>query len=64
MIGLCSDVLLWLLLTLDEHVFVFFRFILDDGQSFGQGRDRSFLLDDTTVTLSLCQLKNVSFSLS
>ncbi|XP_030643926.1 TBC domain-containing protein kinase-like protein [Chanos chanos] len=34
------------------------KFILEDGESFGQGRDRSFLLDDTTVTLSLCQLKN------
>ncbi|KAL2101697.1 hypothetical protein ACEWY4_003458 [Coilia grayii] len=34
------------------------KLILDDGQSFGQGRDRSFLLDDSTVTLSLCQLKN------
>jgi len=39
---------------------LFFRFILEDGESFGQGRDRSFLLDDTTVTLSLYQLKNVS----
>ncbi|CDQ87677.1 unnamed protein product [Oncorhynchus mykiss] len=35
------------------------NFLLEDGESFGQGRDRSFLLDDTTVTLSLCQLKNV-----
>lgn len=35
-------------------------FVLEDGESFGQGRDRSFLLDDTTVTLSLCQLRNVS----
>ncbi|XP_052400991.1 TBC domain-containing protein kinase-like protein [Carassius gibelio] len=34
------------------------KFILEDGESFGQGRDRSFLLDDTTVTLSLNQLKN------
>lgn len=34
-------------------------FVLEDGESFGQGRDRSFLLDDTTVTLSLCQLRNV-----
>uniref|UniRef100_A0AAR2K8W3 TBC1 domain containing kinase n=1 Tax=Pygocentrus nattereri TaxID=42514 RepID=A0AAR2K8W3_PYGNA len=34
------------------------NFILEDGESFGQSRDRSFLLDDTTVTLSLCQLKN------
>ncbi|XP_077460534.1 TBC domain-containing protein kinase-like protein [Stigmatopora argus] len=34
------------------------NFILEDGESFGQGRDRSFLLDDTTVTLSLCQLRN------
>uniref|UniRef100_A0A671SJC0 TBC domain-containing protein kinase-like protein n=1 Tax=Sinocyclocheilus anshuiensis TaxID=1608454 RepID=A0A671SJC0_9TELE len=34
------------------------RFILEDGEPFGQGRDRSFLLDDTTVTLSLNQLKN------
>ncbi|MBN3303130.1 TBCK protein, partial [Amia calva] len=33
------------------------NFLLEDGESFGQGRDRSFLLDDTTVTLSLCQLK-------
>ncbi|XP_006629962.2 TBC domain-containing protein kinase-like protein [Lepisosteus oculatus] len=32
--------------------------VLEDGECFGQGRDRSFLLDDTTVTLSLCQLKN------
>ncbi|XP_060914306.1 TBC domain-containing protein kinase-like protein isoform X1 [Labrus mixtus] len=32
--------------------------VLEDGESFGQGRDRSFLLDDTTVTLSLCQLRN------
>ncbi|KAM8940080.1 TBC domain-containing protein kinase-like protein [Pelodytes ibericus] len=30
----------------------------EDGESFGQGRDRSSLLDDTTVTLSLCQLRN------
>lgn len=37
----------------------FFSFVLEDGESFGQGRDRSFLLDDTTVTLSLCQLRNV-----
>uniref|UniRef100_A0A8C1QJE7 TBC domain-containing protein kinase-like protein n=1 Tax=Cyprinus carpio TaxID=7962 RepID=A0A8C1QJE7_CYPCA len=36
------------------------KFILEDAESFGQGRDRSFLLDDTTVTLSLYQLKNVS----
>ncbi|RXN09129.1 TBC domain-containing kinase [Labeo rohita] len=36
------------------------KFILEDGESFGQGRDRSFLLDDTTVTLSLNQLKNYS----
>lgn len=34
------------------------NFLLEDGESFGQGRDRSFLLDDTTVTLSLCQLRN------
>uniref|UniRef100_A0A8C1KAK0 TBC domain-containing protein kinase-like protein n=1 Tax=Cyprinus carpio TaxID=7962 RepID=A0A8C1KAK0_CYPCA len=34
------------------------KFILEDAESFGQGRDRSFLLDDTTVTLSLYQLKN------
>uniref|UniRef100_A0A4W5RNV1 TBC1 domain containing kinase n=1 Tax=Hucho hucho TaxID=62062 RepID=A0A4W5RNV1_9TELE len=34
------------------------NFLLEDGESFGQGRNRSFLLDDTTVTLSLCQLKN------
>ncbi|KAM9476791.1 TBC domain-containing protein kinase-like protein [Clarias gariepinus] len=34
------------------------NFILEDGETFGQGRDRSFLLDDTTVTLSLGQLKN------
>lgn len=34
------------------------NFILEDGEPFGQGRDRSFLLDDTTVTLSLGQLKN------
>ncbi|KAG9344132.1 hypothetical protein JZ751_012614, partial [Albula glossodonta] len=27
------------------------NFLLEDGESFGQGRDRSFLLDDTTVTL-------------
>ncbi|XP_026524440.1 TBC domain-containing protein kinase-like protein isoform X1 [Notechis scutatus] len=33
-------------------------FLFEDGESFGQGRDRSFLLDDTTVTLSLCQLRN------
>ncbi|KAG8454122.1 hypothetical protein GDO86_000676 [Hymenochirus boettgeri] len=32
--------------------------VLEDGESFGQGRDRSSLLDDTTVTLSLCQLRN------
>uniref|UniRef100_A0A8C1KC43 TBC domain-containing protein kinase-like protein n=1 Tax=Cyprinus carpio TaxID=7962 RepID=A0A8C1KC43_CYPCA len=37
------------------------KFILEDAESFGQGRDRSFLLDDTTVTLSLYQLKNVIF---
>ncbi|XP_034043871.1 TBC domain-containing protein kinase-like protein [Thalassophryne amazonica] len=34
------------------------NFVLEDGESFGQGRDRSFLLDDTTVTLSVCQLRN------
>ncbi|XP_061736306.1 TBC domain-containing protein kinase-like protein [Nerophis ophidion] len=34
------------------------NFVLEDGESFGQWRDRSFLLDDTTVTLSLCQLRN------
>ncbi|OXB68580.1 hypothetical protein ASZ78_014359, partial [Callipepla squamata] len=34
------------------------NFVLEDGESFGQGRDRSSLLDDTTVTLSLCQLRN------
>uniref|UniRef100_H3AH06 TBC domain-containing protein kinase-like protein n=1 Tax=Latimeria chalumnae TaxID=7897 RepID=H3AH06_LATCH len=34
------------------------NFLLEDGESFGQGRDRSFLLDHTTVTLSLCQLRN------
>ncbi|XP_020652027.2 TBC domain-containing protein kinase-like protein isoform X1 [Pogona vitticeps] len=33
-------------------------FVFEDGESFGQARDRSFLLDDTTVTLSLCQLRN------
>lgn len=38
----------------------FWSFVLEDGESFGQGRDRSSLLDDTTVTLSLCQLRNVS----
>ncbi|XP_006881173.1 PREDICTED: TBC domain-containing protein kinase-like protein isoform X3 [Elephantulus edwardii] len=32
--------------------------LFEDGESFGQGRDRSSLLDDTTVTLSLCQLRN------
>lgn len=37
----------------------FWSFLLEDGESFGQGRDRSSLLDDTTVTLSLCQLRNV-----
>ena len=36
-----------------------FSFLFEDGESFGQGRDRSSLLDDTTVTLSLCQLRNV-----
>lgn len=41
-----------------KFLFVF-SFVLEDGESFGQGRDRSFLLDDTTVTLSLCQLRNV-----
>ncbi|KAF4019731.1 hypothetical protein G4228_011423 [Cervus hanglu yarkandensis] len=35
------------------------NFLFEDGESFGQGRDRSSLLDDTTVTLSLCQLRNV-----
>ncbi|NXA16161.1 TBCK protein, partial [Sapayoa aenigma] len=34
------------------------NFLLEDGESFGQGRDRSSLLDDTIVTLSLCQLRN------
>ncbi|XP_059507508.1 TBC domain-containing protein kinase-like protein isoform X2 [Stegostoma tigrinum] len=34
------------------------NFILEDGESFGQVRDRSFLLDDTTLTLPLCQLRN------
>ncbi|XP_021101110.1 TBC domain-containing protein kinase-like protein isoform X4 [Heterocephalus glaber] len=34
------------------------NFVFEDGESFGQGRDRSSLLDDTTVTLSLCQLRN------
>ncbi|XP_025064582.1 TBC domain-containing protein kinase-like protein isoform X5 [Alligator sinensis] len=34
------------------------NFLLEDGESFGQGRDRSSLLDDTTVTLSLYQLRN------
>ncbi|KAK7912867.1 hypothetical protein WMY93_013078 [Mugilogobius chulae] len=34
------------------------NFVLEDGETFGQARDRSFLLDDTTVTLSLCQLRN------
>ncbi|XP_061573370.1 TBC domain-containing protein kinase-like protein [Cololabis saira] len=34
------------------------NFVLEDGESFGQRRDRSFLLDNTTVTLSLCQLRN------
>ncbi|XP_061441452.1 TBC domain-containing protein kinase-like protein isoform X4 [Rhineura floridana] len=33
-------------------------FVFEDGESFGQGRDRSFLFDDTTVPLSLCQLRN------
>ncbi|XP_043917233.1 TBC domain-containing protein kinase-like protein isoform X2 [Protopterus annectens] len=33
-------------------------FLLEDGESFGQGRDRSLLFDDTTVTLPLCQLRN------
>ncbi|KAH0615901.1 hypothetical protein JD844_026521 [Phrynosoma platyrhinos] len=33
-------------------------FVFEDGESFGQVRDRSFLLDDTTITLSLCQLRN------
>ncbi|XP_067424347.1 TBC domain-containing protein kinase-like protein isoform X4 [Emydura macquarii macquarii] len=34
------------------------NFLFEDGESFGQGRDRSSLLDDTTVILSLCQLRN------
>ncbi|XP_020830389.1 TBC domain-containing protein kinase-like protein isoform X1 [Phascolarctos cinereus] len=34
------------------------NFLFEDGESFGQDRDRSSLLDDTTVTLSLCQLRN------
>ncbi|XP_078532731.1 TBC domain-containing protein kinase-like protein isoform X1 [Lissotriton helveticus] len=34
------------------------NFLFEDGERFGQGRDRSCLLDDTTVTLSLCQLRN------
>ncbi|XP_075785815.1 TBC domain-containing protein kinase-like protein isoform X3 [Pelodiscus sinensis] len=34
------------------------NFLFEDGESFGQGRDRSSLLDDTTVLLSLCQLRN------
>ncbi|CAJ1052387.1 TBC domain-containing protein kinase-like protein isoform X1 [Xyrichtys novacula] len=34
------------------------NFVLEDGETFGQRRDRSFLLDDTTVTLPLCQLRN------
>ncbi|XP_004703509.1 TBC domain-containing protein kinase-like protein [Echinops telfairi] len=32
--------------------------LFEDGESCGQGRDRSSLLDDTTVMLSLCQLRN------
>lgn len=54
---------LQLIFKLDKtprSLFLFlFSFVLEDGESFGQGRDRSFLLDDTTVTLSLCQLRNV-----
>lgn len=46
------------------HTHFFLSFVLEDGESFGQGRDRSFLLDDTTVTLSLCQLRNVSLEAS
>nr|XP_033812404.1 TBC domain-containing protein kinase-like protein isoform X1 [Geotrypetes seraphini]XP_033812413.1 TBC domain-containing protein kinase-like protein isoform X1 [Geotrypetes seraphini]XP_033812421.1 TBC domain-containing protein kinase-like protein isoform X1 [Geotrypetes seraphini]XP_033812429.1 TBC domain-containing protein kinase-like protein isoform X1 [Geotrypetes seraphini]XP_033812438.1 TBC domain-containing protein kinase-like protein isoform X1 [Geotrypetes seraphini] len=34
------------------------NFLFEDGESFGQRRDRSSLFDDTTVTLSLCQLRN------
>ncbi|XP_075464644.1 TBC domain-containing protein kinase-like protein isoform X2 [Ascaphus truei] len=34
------------------------NFLFEDGESFGRGRDRNSLLDDTTVTLSLCQLRN------
>ncbi|XP_064141548.1 TBC domain-containing protein kinase-like protein isoform X6 [Loxodonta africana] len=34
------------------------NFLFEDGETFGQDRDRSSLLDDTTVTLSLCQLRN------
>uniref|UniRef100_A0A452HGV6 Uncharacterized protein n=1 Tax=Gopherus agassizii TaxID=38772 RepID=A0A452HGV6_9SAUR len=34
------------------------NFLFEDGESFGRGRDRSSLLDDTTVILSLCQLRN------
>ncbi|XP_072481135.1 TBC domain-containing protein kinase-like protein isoform X1 [Notamacropus eugenii] len=34
------------------------NFLFEDGESFGQDLDRSSLLDDTTVTLSLCQLRN------
>lgn len=34
-----------------------FSFVLDDGEMFGQVRDRSVLLDDKVVTLPLDQLR-------
>uniref|UniRef100_A0A8C8Z4W1 TBC domain-containing protein kinase-like protein n=1 Tax=Prolemur simus TaxID=1328070 RepID=A0A8C8Z4W1_PROSS len=34
------------------------NFLFEDGESFGQGRDRSLLSGDATVALPLCQLRN------
>ena len=37
----------------------FFRFIVEEGELFGETRDRSMLLDDTVVVLPLDQLRQV-----
>ena len=38
---------------------VCFSYVLQEGEMFGERRDRSVLLDDVTVTLSLDSLRQV-----
>ena len=44
---------------LEDCFFFICSFTMGDGEAFGQGRDQAELLDNTTILLSLDQLRQV-----